>query len=981
MGLLSALGGCSAPSAEDHFISAQNYMSEGDEDAAIIELRNALKNNASYLEARVQLADLLFASGDFRAAEADYGRALDALGESNAPDSAKETALQRKLTHAQWLCKIRIQQAAEVISELSQASPPGHTDVDSHEPHKLHPQERALLGHARLALDDVELAQQEFTDALARDDKLSLAHFGQALIAWRSGDVQLAATSFMRAAESGTRDPQLLLSKADFELSQGEFDVARETFALAQALPGNDLAADLGQVRVQIVEENYSGATAALDSLVGRFPDLLPAIYLQALVAYKQGELESAQIYLRRVLSGKSDYSQALYLLGAVQFQQKDFLQAESNLSTFVAGVPSAESGRKLLGAVRMQTGNYEGVVAALNPLASVSNDAQTLAILGTAYARLGRLNEASEYLDRAVSLAPDVGELRNQLAVTLLAAGDSAQAIGQLESAIELDSELQLSDYLLVLAQLRSGNVDKALLAAQALRARAPDDPMGENLLGAVRFAQGDVVAARASFESALQKNPAFQPAALNLVRLELAENRTDAAFAVLRRLLGSDPDNERALLELAKLELETNESLGNLEVVDRSARAESIVRAKTYLQQAAGAHPNSLAPRLALARLGLLEGDSAVALEQSEQALQLAPDSVSVLALRIDSLLLAGESREAAGLLSLLSQKLRGPGAKNYAGLLQLAKLLEKAGQRENAQSAYRIVEQARANTRPELANQAALALSQMDLLRGDVALARSRLSQMSEGVRSSVTYRLLNADIARAEGDIADAQLGYEALLGEGNRPALFRLVALHGRSDKPHRADKVLAEWILSHPEDTEAKIVLGTNLLSRGGLSQAQVQFEAALDASPNNIVVLNNLAWLYQQTGDTRAREMAERAWSLAPTNADVADTYGWILMGLGESQLGSKVLVKANALAPNDLSIAFHTAQALSDTGRSERALAVLNQFELQEGAGGLSAADAGSADRAAALALLRKLVAVHQIEAEAQEVDELVE
>ena len=981
----SALSGCSAPSAEDHFASAQAYVTQGDEDAAIIELRNALKNNDSYLEARAQLADLLFASGDFRAAEADYGRALDALAlaEANAPDSVSDPAatngLRRRLTHAQWLCKIRLQQAAEVISELSRKSEAGDESTGSG---NLQPDELALLGHARLALDDIELAQQDIADALTGDDTLSLAHFGQALIAWRSGDVQLASDSFKRAVELGTRDPLLLLTKADFELSQAELESARKTFALAQALPGKDLAANLGQVRVLIVEEDYAGATAALDAQLAEFPDLLAAVYLQGLVAYKQDELDTAQLYLRRVLSGKPDSAQALYLLGAVQFQTKDYLQAETNLSTYVSGTPGAGPGRKLLGAVRMQTGNYEGVIAALSPLAVASTDAQTLAMLGTAYARLGRLNEASEYLERAVTLAPDVGQLRNQLAVTLLAAGDSAQAIGQLESAIELESELQLSDYLLVLAQLRNGSVDDALLSAQALRERAPEDPMGENLLGAVYFAQGDVVAARASFESALLKNAAFQPAVLNLVRLELAEGDMDAAFAVLRRLLAADPDNERALLELAELELVTDSSRGAAEIVDRGTRAESRVRAKSYLKQAALAHPNSLAPKLALARLGLVEGDSKVALAESGEALRLAPDNPSVLALRIDSLLLAGESREAAGLLSLLSQRLRRPGSENYAQMLGLARLFERAGQRENAQSVYRSVEQAPAETPPEIRNQAALALAQIDLLEGDVGLARLRLAQLDASTRSSVRYRLLSADVAQAEGDIDSARSGYEELLGEDIREALFRLVAIHMRSETPQQADELLANWISAHPEDTEAELVMGTNLLGRKNYSQARVRFERALEASPNNVVILNNLAWLYHQTGDIRAREMAERAWALAPANADVADTYGWILLGIGELNLGSEVLVKANALAPDNLSIAFHAAKALSDTGRGERALAILKGFNLQEESAGSSAPFAGdSADRQAALTLLRKLVAVYDVETKAEEIDELIE
>jgi len=930
----SSLTGCSAPSPEDHFASAQAYMADGHEDAAIIELRNALKNKSSFVEARAQLADLLFASGDFRAADADYGRALEALAIANTRGVPLDAALRRRLTHAQWLSKIRSQQAAEVISTLSRGS---GSRRKSSANSKLQPDELALLGHARLALDDTELARQEFASAIAGDDQLSLAHYGRALVAWRSGDLPLAETSFRRAVELDTRDPQLLLDKADFELSQGEYAAARNSFALVEALPGNDLAANLGLVRVQIIEEDYAAASAALDSLLSVNPRLMPAVYLRGLVAYKQGELDEAQLYMRTVLSDKADYPQALYLLGAVQFQKKNFSQAESNLATYVSDKSADASGRKLLAAVRMQTGSYEGVISALSPLAASSSDAQTLAMLGTAHARMGQLNEASEYLDRAVTLAPDVRELRNQLAVTLLAAGNSAQAIGQLESAIELDSELQLSDYLMVLAQLRNGDVTEALSTAQALRARAPEDPMGENLIGAVRFAQGDVLAARASFESALEKDASFQPAVLNLVRLELAEGNRDKAFAVLQDLLAIDANNERALLKLAELELASS-ALGETgQGVDSDARAESVARAKEHLRQAAVAHPESLAPVLALARLGLFESDTAVALAESAKAMQLTPDNASVIALRIDSLLLAGDSREANLALDVLSKKLRGPGAKNYRQL------------------------------------------------EGDVGEARSKLTLMDESARSSSLYRLLKADVESAEGDIDSARSGYEALLAEGSRQALFRLVALHDRSGTPQQADELLASWISTHPKDTDAEVVLGTHLLGRGEFSQARLRFESSLAAAPNNVVVLNNLAWLYQQTGDVRAPQTAERAWSLAPENADVADTYGWILVNSGKLKLGSEVLLKAYGLAPKNLSIAYHTASALSETGRSRRALAILKPFglqeEAQEEAQEASAAYAGSADRAAALALFRKLVAVKDIEAEAEKVDKLIE
>ena len=42
-----------------------------------------------------------------------------------------------------------------------------------------------------------------------------------------------------------------------------------------------------------------------------------------------------------------------------------------------------------------------------------------------------------------------------------------------------------------------------------------------------------------------------------------------------------------------------------------------------------------------------------------------------------------------------------------------------------------------------------------------------------------------------------------------------------------------------------------------------------------------NAVVLDNLAWLYQQPDDDRAREYAQQAHRLAPANAGILDPAG----------------------------------------------------------------------------------------------------
>ena len=934
---------CSARTADEHLDDARAYASTGEGDAAIIELKNALKLDATLVEARAELADLLFASGDYRAAEADYGRALSLIEDT-------PSAFSRRLVNAIRLCMIRMRRAAEVISELN--SPTGDAHRSTLSGHEL-----ALLGHARLALDDPELAQKEFERALAIDEDIALAHFGLALIAWREGDLAAAEHSFDRAAALDAGDPELLLSKAEFELSQRDLVAARESFTLALSLPGNNLIARLGTARVLVYEENYSAASAEVDDILTTSPDLVPAIYLRALVAYERGELDAARAHLRNVLSRQKNYAQGLYLMGAVQFQKKEFLQAEANLSAYMSLDPNSAFGRRLLAAVRMQTGNFEGVVAALEPVKQQSTDAQTLAMLGSAYARLGQLNEASVLLDRAVGLAPDVSALRNQLAVTLLAAGESAQAIGQLESAINLDGELQLSDYLLVLAQLREGKMEEALAAANALFARAPEDPMGENLLGAVYFAQGDVDAARLAFASSLQKKQGFQPAALNLARLEIAEGNRRAAVRVLEDLLTADPENELALLQLAELELDaqTNKKkLGSGEI-SYASRA-SFNRARNYLQRAARAHPSSLEPRLALARLGLSEGDVEAALRESGQALDIAPENPAVLAMHIESLLLANKREQATAPLKSL-ELLLGRGSQVQSDhRLKLARLLEQAQQPERAQKVYAEL----LDSEPPMRDRALLALARMQLLDDDLDGTRRRLLEVSEGARESQFYRLLQADVLYKTGDLVAATSDYESLVEEGLRDALFRLMALYMETGDPQRAKALFAHWLVAHPEDSDAEIALATQLLGRGDFQGAQERFESVLARSPDSIVVLNNLAWVYQQTGDPRAREVAQRAWSLAPDNADVADTYGWILLQDGELERGRDLLVKANLRAPDDAAIGFHAAIALAETGRTEQAIVILREFDLPEGS--------------EASALLRKLRSIDEVEVETE-------
>jgi tetratricopeptide (TPR) repeat protein len=77
-------------------------------------------------------------------------------------------------------------------------------------------------------------------------------------------------------------------------------------------------------------------------------------------------------------------------------------------------------------------------------------------------------------------------------------------------------------------------------------------------------------------------------------------------------------------------------------------------------------------------------------------------------------------------------------------------------------------------------------------------------------------------------------------------------------------------------------------------------------YEQVVTAQPNNVVALNNLAWLLREQDNSRASELATEA-------PDVLDTYGWVLHLGGNHEQAKAVIEKALSLAPDNPEIQTH--------------------------------------------------------------------
>jgi len=163
-------------------------------------------------------------------------------------------------------------------------------------------------------------------------------------------------------------------------------------------------------------------------------------------------------------------------------------------------------------------------------------------------------------------------------------------------------------------------------------------------------------------------------------------------------------------------------------------------------------------------------------------------------------------------------------------------------------------------------------------------------------------------------------------------------VIKLSEAASRMGQHEEAVSILRAWLTEHPEDARVQHFLGATYLSMEQNDEAIRQYEKVLETEPDNVVVLNNLAWLYSLNGDPRALVLAERAYHAIPDDVGIQDTYGWALVQQGEVDKGLRLLSQAVEQLPDKAEIMYHYAVALLKSGRQQEGRRVLVSL-LKEG------------------------------------------
>ena len=867
---------------------ARSKLAAGDVKAAMIQLKNAVAEDEKNADARFELGKLYLDQSDMASAEKELRHAREAgyAASTVNPMIARAVLGQREYQR--------------VLDEL-----PAPTDSGSDAATLL-----ALRATAELGLGRKEGARKTIQGALqAAPDNVEV-HLALAKLALSDGDAEKAMQELDQALRIDPKHRDSLLLKGDLLRATNKPAEAAAIYREVIQIDPRHTNARLALAGIAIADNKLDDARREVAAALKATPGNLQARYTEALIDFREKKTEVARDHLAAVLKAAPDFVPALLLGGSIEYALGNLQTAEAHLNKVIKAAPNNLYALRLLAASQLRLGRPDDAARTLAPaLKSANQDPGMLVVAGEIALAKKDFAQASTYFEQAAQRSPDNAAIRTELGISRLAEGDS-RAMADLQAAADMEGSSSRADTFIILNQLRQKQFDAALASIAALEKKQAADPLTWNYRGAAYLGKQDAVRARDSFSQALKLDPAFFPAAANLAQLDLKDKQPAAARQRFEGILKADPKHLNAMLALADLGLLNKDE-------------------KTYvswLDKAAAAHPQALQPRLALARYQLAKGDKNKALATAREAVNAQPDNPAALDLLGTTQLALGDTPNALGSYRKLVE--RQPG--QAAPLIRLAnaQIVAKdlAGARKTLQDALRI--------QPDFI-EAQLMLGGVEIQGARFDEAHKLARQVQQQKPDSPTGFILEGDTAFARKDFPAALAAFErAHKLKPSGTLLVRQLQVFNATQRPEEGEKRLVAWLAANPQDASTRAALAESLIKRKQYKAASEHYLILNKSNPNNLLVLNNLAWSLFESNDNRALGFAEQALKLKPDNPSVMDTLGWILVRQGQTERGVKLLQQALSKAPDAAEIHWHLAAAYEKTGDRTRAQSELDRL-----------------------------------------------
>lgn len=882
-----------------HIERAKDYQDKGELQASVIELKNALQKNPNNTEARWLLGKTYLLLDNANAAEKELSRARELGIDANAVVVPLGKTLLAQGEAQRVLDEIEVPNGASAEVRASVLAARGEA--------------QRRLGHRDEAQAELSAALEACGTAKCSDAWLALAN-----LEMDKRNVNAAKEWIAKATAADPKNVTVWLYLGDFENALGHQNETLDAYNKAVQLAPGQFRVLYARATALLDNGQMDQAKTDLEALRKLMPKAPALSYIEGRLAIANKDFAKAQSQLEIFLKVNPSHPVANYYLAVAQVAQGHLQQAEERLAQLVTTYPGAQLTRRLLATVQAAIGENDQALKTLDPFMQQNTDnADLLSLIGRIYLQKGDVVSGATYLQRAVEKAPESVQTRMELGKAFEAQGKGDLAVAQFDAILQRDPKSVDAAVMRIMTHVRNKNYDAALQAIDSFKTSQPDSPLPDSLAASVYTAKQDYTRARQALERAASLDPKFTPALTKLAQLDLSQGDTAAARSAYQKVLEQNPNHLESLIALAELD-----------AADRKIDA-----AVQKLQRAVKAHPESDRPYAELARLYLGGGDALKAITISNDGLRASPNSPRLLEV-LGMAQLAGAPATAVATFQRLVEQV--PNA--ASAQLHLATAWARLGNVKETRAALNESLRLRPH---QLEAKAALARLELQQNRPDQALKLA--GEIRKDFAASPEPDVLEANAYLQQRNFSQAWRAYDQALHKNAPPVVLRDYALSRdlSGDRPV-AERLLQDWLAKQPEDAPTRAALGALYLRHNELDKARQTLEAVIKQLPDDPDTLNNLAWIYGQTGGDRKRALqyAERARQLRPHDPLIADTLGWLVFNSGDSRRAGDLLAEAYRQVPGSGGIAYHYASVLVRQGKSKEAKPILEKVLAAGGA-----------------------------------------
>ncbi|MDX2367580.1 MAG: PEP-CTERM system TPR-repeat protein PrsT [Colwellia sp.] len=841
--LAIGIGACSPSlTSVQHIEKGKSYLADNKNNEAIIELKNAIKKDSKNLDARLILGKIYLSQGDYKNAKKELDRAikLGATSESITPNLAE---IYYKINDFENI--YNLVDSAELLRDEQYVTV------------------LTYAGMAAIYEKKFAKAQGYFDSVIQISEDFLYSKISRGYMARTEEEIRRAIQSVDILAASNPEVVDLTLLKGYLLQSTQQYQAAAETFTEYSVKRPKELSILFFIAQNYIRANQPERAEPIVDAILKVANNHPWANQLKAQILFDNKNYALAKQHANTALQQQPDLAFSHIIAGTSAYYLKEYESTYQHLSKVSNRLPKQSVVNRIFVEVQLLLGYEVEALDSIQQLMDSNNiDFNSLLTMSNELINSGNDIAAQTLIDKAGVLAEnDPNNLLRQ-GFLRLRLDDVELGIAALEESLALNPNSETAEGGLVIGYLQNKQYDSVMRIAKKWQENSNKKISGLLLQATIEAEQQLYDEAKATLKEVFTIEPNNVAAYFNMAIIEHKSGRYLVAFESYKQVLTLKPSHEKAIFLVTKL------------IIDSPSL---IPEVKRFFQERLVTNDKKPNLKLGLANVFRIEGNLNKALELYVELMT--TDSFDGFEIMV------GDLYSLTNQLDRAIDTYKGYYEKNKTNLTAGKRLIVAYEQAKKYDLAINLIREMRSYHH----NSDGLVLLNgyfQSMAKQVVSSTDLNIIIGSQQLNNHWLANQMHGNIAYNKQDYGQASTAFELAYQQNptklTLTTLFKALSLNGQDE---RVIELSLDYLKKDEDSSLAKIYLANAYLNTAQNDKALALYRGLVDKVTGNAILLNNLAYLEIQQGNSLAAiKYASKALALSPNSIALIDTYAQAL-------------------------------------------------------------------------------------------------